>query len=58
VFAASGFEDYRLDALQMQKMGEHQAGRARSNDSDLRTHLCFRHISLDYSIAESAAVEI
>ena len=36
VVARTVLEDYRLDALEMQQVSEHEAGRPRADDSDLR----------------------
>ncbi len=39
VIAAAGLQDHRLDAAQVQEVGEQQAGRPGADDRDLRTHL-------------------
>ena len=38
IVAAAILDDDRLDALQMQQPRQHQAGRPRSDNSDLRAH--------------------
>ena len=35
VFLGAALEDHRVDALQMQQLTEHQAGRAAADDADL-----------------------
>src|SRR5579864_1497285 len=46
IFAGANFEDDRLDALQVEEMREHQAGRPSPDDSDLRTSHCDATVSI------------
>ncbi len=38
ILAAAALQDYRLDASQVQQMGEHQAGRSCPDDTHLSSH--------------------
>src|SRR5216684_4671343 len=38
IVAAAALQDHRLDALEVQEMGEHQPGRSSADDTDLRAH--------------------